>query len=227
MTTGNHDGRPETQRTAQESVPDRIRYLILSRTLVPGQRLVQSELAKQLGVSRTPIREALHRLESDGLVKLSPHKGASVADLSISDLKDIYSIRIAIEGYGAYLAAQNVTDPDLIQLEELMRRMREVFEQGDRWHLLEVNREFYAVLYSMAQQPRLYALIMKHIDLADMYRRMAFAIDHYYGHTIADHEELLAAFREADPNAAERVTRDQLQQTLASLLLFLEQTAPV
>ena len=227
MTDGNHDGRPSSLRTAQESVPDRIRHLILSRTLVPGQRLVQSELAEQLRVSRTPIREALHRLESDGLVKLSPHKGASVADLSISDLKDIYSIRIAIEGYGAYLAAQNVKDQDLVELEALLRRMREGFEQGDRWHLLEVNREFYAVLYAIAGQPRLYALIMKHIDLADMYRRMAFAIDHYYGHTIADHEALLTTFREADPQGAERVTRDQLQQTLASLLLFLEQTAAV
>ena len=227
MTDGNHDGRPSSLRTAQESVPDRIRHLILSRTLAPGQRLVQSELAEQLGVSRTPIREALHRLESDGLVKLSPHKGASVADLSISDLKDIYTIRIAIEGYGAYLAAQNVKDQDLVELEALLRRMREGFEQSDRWHLLEVNREFYAVLYALAEQPRLYALIMNHIDLADMYRRMAFAIDHYYGHTIADHEELLATFREADPQAAERVTRDQLRQTLASLLLFLEQTGPV
>ena len=227
MTDGNHDGRPSSLRTAQESVPYPIRHLILSRTLAPGQRLVQSELAEQLGVSRTPIREALHRLESAGLVKLSPHKGASVADLSISDLKDIYTIRIAIEGYGAYLAAQNVKDQDLVELEALLRRMREGFEQSDRWHLLEVNREFYAVLYALAEQPRLYALIMNHIDLADMYRRMAFAIDHYYGHTIADHEELLATFREADPQAAERVTRDQLRQTLASLLLFLEQTGPV
>jgi DNA-binding GntR family transcriptional regulator len=227
LTDGNHDRRDRPQRTAQESVPDRIRHLILSRTLAPGQRLVQSELAEQLGVSRTPIREALHRLESDGLVKLSPHKGASVADLSISELKDIYSIRIAVEGYGAYLAARNATDKDLVQFENLLSRMREVFEQGDRWQLLEINREFYSVLYARAQQPRLYALIMKHIDLADMYRRMAFAIDHYYGHTIADHEALLATFRKADPQAAERVTRDQLHQTLTSLLLFLEQTASV
>jgi DNA-binding GntR family transcriptional regulator len=227
LTDGNHDRRDSPQRTAQESVPDRIRHLILSRTLAPGQRLVQSELAEQLGVSRTPIREALHRLESDGLVKLSPHKGASVADLSISELKDIYSIRIAVEGYGAYLAARNATDQDLVQFENLLSRMREVFEQGNRWQLLEINREFYSVLYARAQQPRLYALIMKHIDLADMYRRMAFAIDHYYGHTIADHEVLLATFRKADPQAAERVTRDQLHQTLTSLLLFLEQTASV
>jgi DNA-binding GntR family transcriptional regulator len=186
---------------------------------------VQSELAEQLGVSRTPVREALHRLESDGLVKISPHKGASVADLSISELDEIYTIRIAIEGYGAYLAAQSITDEDLRRLEVLVRRMREVFEQGDRLQLLEVNRDFYAVLYSIANRPRLYELIMKHLDLAELYRRMAFAMDSYFRNTLADHEELLAAFRRHDPAEAQRLTQDQLRQTLASLIKFLEARA--
>ncbi|GMR11709.1 MAG: hypothetical protein BMS9Abin28_2548 [Anaerolineae bacterium] len=186
---------------------------------------MQSELAEQLGVSRTPIREALHRLESDGLVKLSPHKGASVADLSISELEDIYSIRIAIEGYGAYLAAQSISDEDLERLEAMVRRMREVFEQGDRLRLLEVNRNFYAVLYAIANRPRLYDLIMKHLDLAELYRRMAFAMDSYFRNTIADHEALLDTFRRHDPEEAERLTQGQLRQTLASLLAFLEESA--
>lgn len=217
------DGRAPSYYAVKESVATRIRKLILNRTLRPGERLVQSELAEQLGVSRTPIREALHKLESDGLVKLSPNKGASVADLSLSELEDIYSIRIAIEGYGAFLAAERITEEVLERLEALLRQMKEVFEQVDRWRLLDVNREFYAVLYSCADRPRLYELIMKHLDMADLYRRMAFAIDHYYRHTIADHEELLATFRQHDPEAAERLTRNQLQQTLSNLLAFLEE----
>lgn len=225
MTKISQDGSPSTHQTTQESVAARLRHLILSRELRPGERLVQSELAEQLGVSRTPIREALHRLESDGLVKLSPNKGASVADLSISELEDIYSIRIAIEGYGAYLAAQSITNEDLKRLEELVRRMRELFEQGDRWRLLEVNRSFYAVLYAIANRPRLFDLIMKHLDLAELYRRMAFAMDSYYRNTIIDQEELLNALRRHDPEEAERLTQGQLRQTLASLLAFLKKTA--
>lgn len=219
------DGSPITHQTTQESVATRLRHLILSRELRPGERLVQSELAEQLGVSRTPVREALHRLESDGLVKISPHKGASVADLSISELDEIYTIRIAIEGYGAYLAAQSITDEDLERLEVLVHRMREVFEQGDRLQLLEVNRNFYTVLYSIANRPRLYELIMKHLDLAELYRRMAFAMDSYFRNTLADHEELLAAFRRHDPAEAQRLTQDQLRQTLTSLIKFLEARA--
>lgn len=220
-----HDGRNAFQGTTPLPVVDRLRALILSRAVRPGERLVQSELAEQLGVSRTPIREALHKLESDGLVTLSRHRGASVADLSLSELEGIYGVRIALEGYGAFLAAQNITDEELERLEKLLREMKGVFEQGDRWRLLEINRQFYAQLYAIADRPRLYELIMKHLDLAGLYRQMAFAIDHYYRHTIVDHEELLATFRQHDPEAAERLTRTQLQQTLVSLVEFLKEPA--
>jgi len=220
------DGQTPTQYTTQESVANRLRQLIVNRALSPGERLVQSELAEQFGVSRTPIREALHKLASDGLITLSPHKGASVADFSLSDLEGIYSIRIAIEGYGAFLAAKRITDQDLDSLAVLLDRMREVFLEGDRWRLLEVNREFYAVLYAIAGQPRLYDLIMKHLDMADLYRRVAFAIDHYYRHTVADHEELLESLEKRDPEAAERISRTQLENTLTSLLAFLTAEEP-
>lgn len=217
--------QPAASRIAtQVSVADRIRTLILRRELRPGERLVQTELAEQFGVSRTPIREALYKLASDGLITFSPHKGASVADFSLSELEGIYSIRIAIEGYGAYLAAENITDPDIDELEALLNQMKEMFQQGDRWRLLVVNRQFYASLFAIAERPRLYELIMKHLDLADLYRRIAFAIDHYYRHTIADQEELLVKLRQRDPEAVERLTRIQLQKTLSSLVDFLKET---
>jgi DNA-binding GntR family transcriptional regulator len=224
MPTVSSDGSAPTHYTTQESVVDRLRGLILSRTLRPGERLVQSELAEQFGVSRTPIREALHKLASDGLVTLSPHKGASVADFSLSELEDIYSIRIAIEGYGAYLATQNITDEDLAQLEALLRQMKEAFQMGDRWRLLEVNRQFYLVLYAIAERPRLYELIVRHLDLADLYRRMAFTLDHMYTNTIAEHEQLLATLRQRSPEAVERLARIQLQRTADNLTTFLKAT---
>lgn len=224
MPQASEDGRGPPQLTEPEPVVDRLRQLILSRELRPGERIVQNELAERLGVSRTPIREALHKLEADGLVNFSPNKGATVADLSMFELEDTYRIRIAIEGYGAFLAAEKITDADLGQLEALVEQMRALFDRGDRWGLLEINRKFYEVLYAIAGWPRLYDLIMKHLDLADMYRQLAFAMDHYYGHTISDHEQLLATFRDHDPQAAERLTRLQLEQTLRSLLAFLEET---
>ena len=85
------DENPLLVQTVHESVVDYMRGLILNGRLTPGERLVQSELAEQLGVSRTPIREALHKLAAEGLVTLSSYKGAAVADFSVSELEEIYA----------------------------------------------------------------------------------------------------------------------------------------
>jgi DNA-binding GntR family transcriptional regulator len=210
--------------TIQESVADRLRDLILSRYFRPGERLVQSEIAEQLGVSRTPIREALYELASDGLIVLAPHKGASVAAFSLEDLKDIYSVRIPLEGYGAYLATQNVGPKEFTQLQTLIGRMGELFRGGDRWQLLEVNREFYATFYAMSGRKRLHDLIMKHLDMAGLYRRMAFSVDDHYASTVTDHAELLEVIKCGDAAEMERRTRVGLEQTVATLIAFLQKT---
>lgn len=178
-------------RSTPASVADRLRSLILNRQLEPGERLVQDALAEQLGVSRTPIREALHALAADGLVVLSPNKGASVAAFSLEDLKDLYGIRIPLEGYGAFLATQAVGPEDIAALHEQVEQMSRLFHAGSRWQLLVVNRQFYAAFYAIAGRPRLYDLIMKHLDMAGLYRRMAFAMDDLYGNTVEEHLELL------------------------------------
>lgn len=218
------DDTPLVVPTIQESVADRLRNLILSRHLRPGERLVQSELAEQLGVSRTPIREALYELASDGLVVLSPYKGASVADFSLEDLEGIYSIRIPLEGYGAYLATQNIGPEDLIQLQALVDRMEQSFQRGDRWQLLEVNREFYATFYAIAGRKRLYDLIMKHLDMAGLYRRMAFTVENHYASTVTEHAELLDLVKQGDAVEVERRTRAGLEETVATLVSLWKET---
>jgi DNA-binding GntR family transcriptional regulator len=210
--------------TTQESVVDYLRTLILSHQLSPGERLVQNELAEELGVSRTPVREALHQLASEGLVTISAYKGASVAGFSLRELEEIYCVRIALEGYASYLATQAITGNDLRQLETLVRQMKEVFDLGDRRRLLEVNRDFYSVLYSITTQQRLFDMIMQHLDLANVYRRMAFSLDSLYTSTVADHEQLLAVLRRRDAESAEYLTRKWLRETADALILLLQKS---
>ena len=217
------DASPLIIPTKQESIADRLRTLILTRHLRPGERLVQNQLAAQLGVSRTPVREALYELASDGLVVLSPHKGASVADFSLEDLKDIYSIRIPLEGYGANLATRHISPKDLEQLQSLVYQMEDLFKRGDRWKLLEVNREFYATFYTIAGRKRLYDLIMKHLDMAGLYRRMAFAVEDHYAGTVTEHAELLDLVKQGDASEVERRTRAGLEQTVATLTSYWQE----
>jgi DNA-binding GntR family transcriptional regulator len=205
-------------QTMQESIAEKIRDLILSGQLEPGVRLMQNELAEKLGVSRTPVREALQKLASEGLVTFSPYKGASVAEFSSAELEDIYSIRIALEGYCARLAAVRITDSQLEQLQALFERMKQEYARADRWQLLAANRKFYAVLYAIPNQPRLYDLIMQYLDMADPYRRMALAQERYFKHIIDGHENLLAAIRQRDPEAVEGLIRVQMDEIRAMLL---------
>src|SRR5690554_6210577 len=103
METTPKKNSPLAIQSVQEAVVSHLRNLILSGALPPGQHLVQEELSELLGVSRTPIREALNRLASEGLVTISTYKGASVARFSTDDLTGVYSIRAGLESYATYL----------------------------------------------------------------------------------------------------------------------------
>jgi len=213
-----------TRQTTQESVVDHIRTLILSRKFKPGDRLVQSDLAEEFGVSRTPIREALHDLASEGLVSFSAYKGATVADFSLVELEEIYTVRIALESYAAFLAAQYITEEELQQMQALLEQTEEALQQADHLRMLQLNREFHAILYNASRQSRLYEMIINHLDLSDMYRRLYFTVEHLYTNTITEHQELLEILQRGDSEGAEQHTRYNLQQTASVLINFLQET---
>ena len=212
-----------SHQTIQESVAEFIRARIMSREYKPGERLMQDELAAQLGVSRTPIREAFHKLASEGFIVLSPHRGASVADFSADELVEIYSVRIGLESYAAYLAAQRITDEELNQLEIHLGKMDRAREEEDRTHLIQLNRQFHTLIYAAAKQQRLFDLIENHLDLAERYRRMFHSLENRAEHTVDEHQQLLDSLREHDAEAASTLTRLHLEQTRAALLEAFEQ----
>ena len=210
-------------QTIQESVVDHLRNMILMRRLSPGERLAQDELAKQLGVSRTPIREALHRLASEGLVTISPYRGASVAKFSLSDLEEIYAVRSALESHAAHLSAQRITDEELEQLEGLLRQMEKAFREKDMPLLLEAHHQFHASVYAASKRKRLYGLAIQYLKLTDVYQRMALALGRGAKDPVVEHGEILAALGRRDADAAGHLIRIHLQMTVSELLeLFHE-----
>jgi DNA-binding GntR family transcriptional regulator len=218
------DGSILARQTMQESAVDHLRHLILSRQLQPGERLVQDELAGRLGVSRTPVREALHKLASEGLVTFSSYKGASVADFSLSELEGIYTVRSALESHAAYLAAQRITDEELEQLEVLLRQIEEAFQEKDFLHLLEVHHQFHASICTAAKRQRLCKLAIQHLELTDLYQRMALSLGRGAKNPVVEHEEMLETLRRRDADAACHLIRVHLQMTVSELLeLFHEE----
>jgi DNA-binding GntR family transcriptional regulator len=207
------------RHTTHESVADYIRKLILSGQLKPGQRILQEEFAVRLGVSRTPLREALHKLQSEGLITLSAHRGASVTDFSAEALREIYTVRIALEGYAAFLAAERITPYEMTALEEILDNMQASLAQQEWARLLELNRKFHLAVYASARQQRLYDLISNQIDLADVYRRIFVNLRPA---EMVNHLELLVTLRNRQAAAAELLTRTHLHKSLAALLSFFE-----
>jgi DNA-binding GntR family transcriptional regulator len=202
----------------QESVVDHLRNLILGGDLLPGQRLVQGELAERLGVSRTPIREALHKLAAEGLVTLSSYKGASVTRLSVSELEEIYAVRCALESHAAYLAAGRISEQELDQLERLLGEMRGAFHESDQARLFETHHQWHAGVYAATGRTRLCELAVQHMKLTDVYQRMALSLGRGASDPVVEHEEILDALRRRDGEAAGRLILTHLQTTASELI---------
>lgn len=136
--------RPQGQDAYQRLIAE-----IRAGTLRPGDRLLETELADRLGISRTPVREAIQRLEADGLVVHIPRSGAAVRKLDYSEIAELYEMRGVLEGTAARLAARSASEVELMEMEALNAEMAEA--QTDIAQLFELNRQFHRVLLDAAR----------------------------------------------------------------------------
>ncbi len=158
------NGRPKTiqsQRPLRLSVVEALRDAIGSGSLKPGQRIVEQELAEELGVSRLPIREAIRQLEYEGLLDSIPHKGAFVATVSERDIRELFSLRDSLETLAAGLVAQLASPGEVNQLQSIVDQMREQSQRRDFARLFEIDTEFHTLLCTFSQHRRL----VKHWNL--------------------------------------------------------------
>ncbi|MDO4287963.1 MAG: GntR family transcriptional regulator [Eubacterium sp.] len=143
----------------REIVFETIRNAIINGDLKPGQRLMEVQLAEQLGVSRTPVRESIRKLELEGLVKMVPRKGAYVTPMSIEDLKDMMEIRRALEALAAELAAKNANDADVKKLRESNKDFEEAACANDETGIINHDIAFHETIYEATGNKRLCQMI--------------------------------------------------------------------
>jgi DNA-binding GntR family transcriptional regulator len=199
-------------RTAHRDVIDRLRRAILTGVLPPGARLVQAELAKSLRVSVTPIREALRDLINEGLVDFDAYRGATVHVPSLSELEDIYEIRILLTPAVVRDAIARITAADLDRAREVHAQMESTTEPA-AW--VALNREFHHVLTAPAGRAHLLDVIGRMSDLSDLYVGVSIgdaAGPRHRGDS--DHAELLAAYEAGDVERAIAVSIKHIDETL-------------
>jgi DNA-binding GntR family transcriptional regulator len=192
--------------TMTDSLVESLRVAILSGEFSPGEHLRQSTLAERYGVSRIPLRDALSRLASDGLIEFDQHRNGRVAQLDVDDIREIYMIRLALEPMAAYRAVSLVTDARaqrLAQLSETMDLFATDLVEGPR-----SRRDFYDAFYRESGMVRIHGVIMRMRDEMTLYHRTSAS-------SAADgHDALRQCIRDRDPKRAEKEITLHLEQAL-------------
>jgi len=188
--------------------------MIMSGELSPGEQLVEEVLAERCGVSRTPVRDALRRLESELLVRRNETQRTFVADWSLGDVADVFELRAMLEAHAAKLAAERMDDSTLEELRACNSALRKAVRANtpDVDMFLELNREFHALILKVAASPRLATLLATLIEQPVIWRTA-----HHYGadelaRSSAEHDELLAAFARADSAWAESIMAGHIRR---------------
>ncbi len=188
-----------------------LRAAILRGDLKPGERLMELQLAAKLGVSRTPIREAIRMLEQEGLAITIPRKGAEVARMTEKDVDDVLQIRCALEELTVRLACQNITQEDIRKLGAAMDNFRKQTETNDIPAIAKADEEFHDVFYYSSDNPKLIAILNNLREQMYRYRVEYLKDASVYPQLIREHENLYRAIREKDAEEAAMITRLHLQ----------------
>jgi DNA-binding GntR family transcriptional regulator len=206
---------PGRSRTAHEYVLTQLRAAILSGTLAGGTRLVQTELASELNVSTTPVREALRDLAVEGLVVLDPHRGAVVRLLDIDEVREIYQLRTTLEPLMVLRVAERLTDVQLEQAGALAERMHAETNLS-LW--VDLNREFHAVFSGVDEGSKLAGILANLRDNASPYVSLSLeAWPEQVAHANAEHTEMVQLYRAGDTEAIVRLTLQHLASTLSAI----------
>jgi len=182
-----------------------LRSLIIRKELKPGQRLIETKLAKQLGISRTPVREAFRRLEGEHLVDIVPNEGAKLASPSAKEIRDAFNVRILLECEAIRLAAGNISPVQTCLLEEEIQNEERTFTDKNPDTYLKINTNFHMLIAEASGN----LVLQDHIELI-LSRIFVYEIffDNYFENpnnpTLADHKKILQSLQEKNaPRAAE------------------------
>ena len=208
----------DNYKPLRELVFEALREAIITGALKPGERLMEVQLADELGVSRTPVREAIRKLEHEGFVVMIPRKGAYVADISLKDVAEIFDVRTALEALAAQLAAERATDEDLERVERILVEYGECVESGDTARLIEVDTRFHEAIYQMAGNSRLKQMLSLLSEQIMRYRTMTLSHRPRMRKALEEHRRIVEAIASRDAQRAARLAREHIESAEHALM---------
>jgi DNA-binding GntR family transcriptional regulator len=205
-----------------------IRESILTGRYAPGERLIETRLAAEFGVSRTRIRDALARLHTEQLVSPAPNRGLVVRPLSSRDIEEIYALRLLLEGFAANVAATNITIRELDELRESHNRMSELAHSIDEFSennrlpkirsVTDLNNEFHQLIQRASRNSRLQALLHTIVSVPLVFQSFYWYSGRELTESCAEHGEIIRALEEHDGSRAEQLMKRHITRGLNTLL---------
>lgn len=202
----------------REAVCNAIRDAINNGVLKPGDRLMEIQLAEELGISRTPVREAIRKLEMEGFVVMIPRRGTYVTDISLKDVTEIYEIRISLDMLAASLAAERINDDELEEMDRQLLLTSKYNIDTEMEKIVACDSVFHDVLYRAARNERLVSIINNLRDQLTNMRGRTMAQPGRLAETLTEHRTLLDAIASRDPEAAAAAARSHIENAERTLM---------
>lgn len=209
-----------------QEVADRLRDMIQKGELQPGEWVDEVRLTASLGISRTPLREALKVLVAEGLLHMKPRQGCFVSELTTKDLEEIFPLMAMLEGRCAYEAATKVTESDLVRLEAMHVELRRFAQRGDVNQYYAANARIHIAIQDLAANSWLSDLITNLRQVLGLFRHRSLKHPGRIDESYSEHAAIFEALKARDPVQAEAVTRTHLLNQLKVLRMLAQNDSP-
>lgn len=197
-----------------------LRQAVMDGKLKPGDKLNTGDLAAAMRVSRMPVREAIKRLQVEGVVDVIPHRGATVAMLTPEQTRDVSAVRTVLEGLAARLAASLAEPEDIKQLDTLCREMERLADSEDTRAQLANYEEFHRAIRQMSRNQVLRSIADNLADSTNRFREEFMSLPSQRHELLKEHQEIYYAIARRDPDAAERLARQHIERTVRLLTSY-------
>jgi len=208
----------DNYKPLREIVFESLREAIIQGRLKPGERLMEIQLAEEMGVSRTPVREAIRKLELEGFVVMVPRKGAYVAGISVKDIVDVFEVRAALEALAAGLAAERATPEELEEMERAVLQIYEVSNGKNLDTLVERDTNFHELIYKASRNKRLLQIVTHLKEQIQRFRTTSLAVPGRGKHAVEEHKSIVEAISERNVELAASLAREHIENAEHMLL---------
>ena len=207
----------------KDVVLNTLRTAILTGELSPGERLMEVAIANKLGVSRTPVREAIRRLETEGLVTMLPRRGAMVAKITEKDLRDVLEVRLALERLTIILACERITDEEVVKLREASSAFERVVKakKSEITDVVQKDEEFHDIIYNATRNDRLIQVLSNLREQMYRYRLEYLKDAGYHDKLIAEHKKIQESIRKRDTETAVDIMQEHIIDQEKAIIEFL------